>query len=95
VTAVHDNEEQELAEIERRLAQESPRLAARFEPISTAALATAGLGMLMLLVTGVVVMVAGARMAAPLVIVLAALLTATVPAAIGWFVHRHGTPPYR
>jgi cytochrome bd-type quinol oxidase subunit 1 len=96
--AVHDYEQRKLAEIERQLAAESPRLVQRFaefRPIATSTLIAAGLGLLFLLSTGLVIMVVGVQLGSPAPIALGALLTSLVPTAIGWFLRRHGRPPYR
>jgi hypothetical protein len=85
----HDHEERQLADIEHHFTQESPRLARRFaefQPMPVSALVTSGLGLLMLVV--------GVQQGSPVVIILGAVITAVVPAVIGWMLHRRGKPPH-
>ncbi|MFD9887989.1 DUF3040 domain-containing protein [Amycolatopsis sp. NPDC059027] len=93
--ALHDYEQRKLDEIEKHLVEENPRMARRFaefRPIHLITLVAAGLGLLVLLSVGLVVMVIGVRLTAPGLITLGAVLTATVPAAITWYLLRRAKP---
>jgi uncharacterized membrane protein YdcZ (DUF606 family) len=84
---LRDHEQRQLDEIERLLAEQSPRLARRFSafrPVPTSALVAGVVGMLILLTTGLVIMVVGVQLSAPALIVIGALITTVVPATIGW-----------
>lgn len=90
---LHDREDRKLAEIERHLAEQDPRLARRlaeFQPISASVLVAVALGVLMLLPTGLVVMVIGVQTAAPVSVVGGALIMAVVPAMTAWYLRRGG-----
>lgn len=81
--ALPDDEQRRLAEIERGLAEDDPRLARRFahgQPATAGAFAAMIATALLMLGTGLAVIVAGARLGTPLVIVIGAIIAAIVPA---------------
>lgn len=84
---MRDHEQRQLDEIERQLTEENPRLARRlatFRPLPASSLVAGVVGLFILLTTGLVIMVVGVQLSAPVVIALGALITAVVPATIGW-----------
>jgi Flp pilus assembly protein TadB len=88
--ALPDDEQRRLAEIERGLAEDDPRLARRFAQGSPATrgafpavITAAGL----MLGTGLVIIVVGFRLGAPLVIVIGAIIAVIVP-ALAWLARR-------
>ncbi|GAA4532136.1 DUF3040 domain-containing protein [Amycolatopsis samaneae] len=89
--ALHDYEQRKLDEIEKHLVEENPRMARRFaefRPFHLVTLVAAGLGLIALLAVGLVVMVIGVQLTTPGLIILGALLTAAVPAAVAWYLLR-------
>ncbi|GHF55862.1 putative membrane protein YdbT with pleckstrin-like domain [Amycolatopsis bartoniae] len=91
--ALHDEEQRRLAEIERQLAEENPRLAQRLSelrPMRIPGVVVALLGALCSIVAGLFVMTAGAQSHAAFLIVFGAVLTSGVPTAIIWrtWLHR-------
>ncbi|WIV59140.1 DUF3040 domain-containing protein [Amycolatopsis nalaikhensis] len=90
--ALHDYEQRKLDEIDRQLTAEAPRLARRFAEfrhVPASALVAGVAGLVILLSTGLVIMVVGVQLGRPGPIILGALITAVVPAAIGWYLRRY------
>ncbi|MGH3949946.1 MAG: DUF3040 domain-containing protein [Pseudonocardiaceae bacterium] len=83
--ALHDEEMQRLNEIERQLAEESPRLAERLaelRPFTISVMAVAGV--LASVTMGLVITVVGAQVDSAALVVLGALLTVVMPTVIIW-----------
>lgn len=85
--ALHGEEQRRLSEIERRLAEENPRLAQRLaelRPMRIPSVVLATLGTLCAVVSGLFILVAAAQAHSPFLIALGTALTAGVPTAILW-----------
>ncbi|MQA07394.1 MAG: DUF3040 domain-containing protein [Pseudonocardiaceae bacterium] len=85
--ALPEKEQRQLAEIERWLVQEDPRLARRLaesRPTATFTLVLAVLGILTLSAVGLVLMVFGVQLASPVLVIVGALLTVVLPAMLSW-----------
>jgi lipopolysaccharide export LptBFGC system permease protein LptF len=96
--ALHDYERRKLNEIERQLAEENPLLAQRFagfRPITDAAVVAALPILVMVAFAGLVLIEVGAQLAAPVPIILGALVITGVPATAGWYLLRRGRTPGR
>ncbi|MFC4000293.1 DUF3040 domain-containing protein [Prauserella oleivorans] len=84
--ALHDEEQRQLAEIERRLAEDDPRLAQRLAtlrpgfggPILTL------VGLVVLFVAGLAVIAIGAEISSPVLGIFGIVLAVCVPTAIIW-----------
>lgn len=89
--ALPEDEQRRLAEIESGLAEEDPRLARRFsrgrQPVAASTLVAVIVSAVLMLGAGVVVMVFGARLDAPLVVVIGGIIAVAVPAMV-WLVRR-------
>ncbi|MBK1786396.1 DUF3040 domain-containing protein [Prauserella cavernicola] len=85
--ALHDKEKKELAEIERRLAEDDPRLAQRLEklrPRGAARIGLALLAMLALFVGGLTTIATAAEMSSPVLAVVGVVLAVGIPTGIIW-----------
>jgi hypothetical protein len=85
--ALHDEEQRQLAEIERRLAEDDPRLARRlatFRPMQSLALVASIAGLLASVACGLTAMVFGVLLSSPVLIIVGTLLAVFLPTAIGW-----------
>lgn len=89
--ALRDHEKRILADIERQLVRESPTLAQRFaelQPLPLSSLVAAGLGLLMVLSTGVAIVVVGALARAPVAVVAGGLMIVFGLTMAGWVLHQ-------
>ncbi|MFF5992817.1 DUF3040 domain-containing protein [Prauserella flavalba] len=85
--ALHDEEQKQLEEIERRLAEDDPRLAQRLEKLRPLGLSRIGLAillMLVLFVSGLATIAIGAEISSPVLGVLGVVLAVGLPTAIIW-----------
>jgi hypothetical protein len=85
--ALHDEEQRQLAEIERRLVEDDPRLARRLatlRPMQSLALVASIAGLLASVVCGLTAMVFGVLLSSPVLIIVGTLLAVFLPTAIGW-----------
>ncbi|PXY20366.1 DUF3040 domain-containing protein [Prauserella sp. PE36] len=85
--ALHDEEQRQLEEIERRLAEDDPRLAQRLEklrPLGVSRIGLAILGMLALFVGGLVTIAIGAEISSPVLGIVGVVLAVGLPTVIIW-----------
>jgi len=88
--ALPEDEQRRLAEIEAGLAEDDPRLARRLgsgQAVTVGSLAALIVGAILMLGAGVIIIVSGARLGAPLVIAIGVLIAVIVPATV-WLVRR-------
>lgn len=88
--ALPEDEERRLAEIESGLAEEDPRLVRRFardQPVTASTLAAVITSAVLMLGAGLIIIVLGARLGAPLVVAIGAIIAVVVPAMV-WVVRR-------
>lgn len=85
--ALHDEEQRQLAEIERRLAEDDPRLAERLAALRPAGFAGPMLTaacLVILFVFGLAVIAIGAEISSPVLGILGIVLAVVVPTVIVW-----------
>lgn len=91
--ALPDDEQRRLAEIERALAEDDPRLARRLghgrQPVSSRSLAALITGSVLMLGTGLVIIVVGAGLGTPMVSVIGVVIAVIVP-SLAWTSRRYG-----
>jgi hypothetical protein len=81
--ALRDDERRELAEIERWLVEDDPRLARQFtERPEPRALTGTLAAIVMMLSAGLVIMAVGVRLGAPLLVLIGGVVALAVPAVI-------------
>ncbi|MBB3664316.1 MULTISPECIES: DUF3040 domain-containing protein [Prauserella salsuginis group] len=83
---LRDEERRQLAEIERRLGEDDPRLAQRLATLrpGTSRMLWIGAGLVALFIVGGVVIALGAGAGAPVVVALGVIIAAGVPTAVIW-----------
>jgi hypothetical protein len=89
--ALHDEEQRQLAEIERRLAEDDPRLARRLatlRPMESLVVVAAVVGVLASVAGGLIAMVFGVVLSSPILIIAGVLIAVFLPTAIAWRVWR-------